>query len=191
MKRKCTRRLATAFLSLFLVCVCLATAFAFPLKVSAAGSYSSSVNINNSTTIGITNTKTTIQIINTNNYLLKEAKKENKVLKKVKSDGKDWVNDSFALANAIKNSSDDTDWEKIGVEATKELITAIAGIWGFDGIAGAVLDGIESLTSSGQAPLSEVQVLSDDIDKRFNAISDQLYDIEEELELRIKELALK
>ena len=181
MKRKNIRSLTTAFLSLFLVCIWLATALAFPVSAAAAGSYSSSVNINNSTTIGITNTKTTIQIINTNNYLLKEAKKENKVLKKVKSDGKDWVNDSFALANAIKNSSDDTDWEKIGVEATKELITAIAGIWGFDGIAGAVLDGIESLTSSGQAPLSEVQVLSDDIDKRFNAISDQLYDIEEEL----------
>lgn len=182
MKRINRRRLTTIFLSLFLVCVWLATVFAFPLKASAAGNYSSSVNINNSTTIGITNTNTTIQIINTNNYLLKEAKKENKVLKKVKSDGKDWVNDAFALTNAIKNSSSqDVDWEKIGIEATKNLITSIAGIWGGDGVAGAILDGIEALTTSGQAPLSEVQVLSDDIDKRFNAISDQLYDIEEEL----------
>ena len=178
MKRKNIRKLTTAFLSLFLVCICLATVCVFP--VSAAAATNKEEFKKDYTTQDPKPTYTAT--LNKNNELLEKlSKKENKVLKKVKSDGKDWVNDSFALANAIKNSSDDTDWEKIGVEATKELITAIAGIWGFDGIAGAVLEGIESFTTSGQAPLSEVQVLSDDIDKRFNAISDQLYDIEEEL----------
>lgn len=180
MKRKSIRGLATAFLSLFLVCICLATVFAFPVSAAAAsnGDY---VYKTDYTTKDKKPTYTAT--LNENNKLLKELnKKENVVLKKVRNEGKDWVNDAFALANAIKNSSgEDVDWEKIGVEATKNLITSIAGIWGFDGIAGAVLDGIESLTSSGQAPLSEVQVLSDDIDKRFNAISDQLYDIEEQL----------
>lgn len=181
MKRKKIKRLTTIIVSIFLVCSCLVSVFAVKVTASAE-SYSNSVNINNSTTIKTKiKTKTTIQIINANNYLLKEAKKENKVLKKVKSDGKDWVTDTFALVNAIKNSSDDTDWEKIGVETVKNILTSIAGIWGFDGIASALLEGIESLTSSGQAPLSEVQVLSDDINKRFNEMSDQLYDIEEEL----------
>ena len=180
MKRKSTRRLATVFLSLFLVCICLATVFAFPVSAAAA-SNNDYVYKTDYTTKDKKPTYTAT--LNENNKLLKELnKKENVVLKKVRNEGKDWVNDAFALANAIKNSSgEDVDWEKIGVEATKNIITSIAGIWGFDGIAGALLDGIESLTSSGQAPLSEVQVLSDDIDKRFNAISDQLYDIEEQL----------
>lgn len=180
MKRKSTRRLATVFLSLFLVCICLATLFVFPVSAAAA-SNNDYVYRTDYTTKDRKPTYTAT--LNENNKLLKELnKKENVVLKKVRNEGKDWVNDAFALANAIKNSSGgDVDWEKIGVEATKNIITSIAGIWGFDGIAGALLDGIESLTSSGQAPLSEVQVLSDDIDKRFNAISDQLYDIEEQL----------
>lgn len=180
MKRKSTRKLATVFLSLFLVCICLATVFVFPVS-AAAVSNSDYVYKTDYTTKDKKPTYTAT--LNENNKLLKELnKKENVVLKKVRNEGKDWVNDAFALANAIKNSSgEDVDWEKIGVEATKNIITSIAGIWGFDGIAGALLDGIESLTSSGQAPLSEVQVLSDDIDKRFNAISDQLYDIEEQL----------
>lgn len=180
MKRKNARRLATVFLSLFLVCICLVTVFAFPVSAAAA-SNNDYVYKTDYTTKDKKPTYTAT--LNENNKLLKELnKKENVVLKKVRNEGKGWVNDAFALANAIKNSSgEDVDWEKIGVEATKNIITSIAGIWGFDGIAGALLDGIESLTSSGQAPLSEVQVLSDDIDKRFNAISDQLYDIEEQL----------
>ena len=180
MKRKSTRRLATAFLSLFLVFICLATVFAFPVTAAAA-SNNDYVYKTDYTTKDKKPTYTAT--LNENNKLLKELnKKENVVLKKVRNEGKDWVNDAFALANAIKNSSGEgVDWEKIGVEATKNLITSIAGFWGFDGVAGAVLDGIESLTNSGQAPLSEVQVLSDDIDKRFNAIGDQLYDIEEQL----------
>lgn len=180
MKRKSTRRLATVFLSLFLVCICLATVFAFPVTAAAASNddyvYKTDYTTNDKK-------PTYTATLNENNKLLKELnKKENVVLKKVRNEGKDWVTDAFALANAIKNfSGEDVDWEKIGVEATKNLITSIAGIWGFDGVAGAVLDGIESLITSGQAPLSEVQVLSDDIDKRFNAISDQLYDIEDQL----------
>lgn len=179
MKRKNIRRLTTAFLSLFLVCVCLATVFAFPVSAAAAsnGDY---VYKTDYTTKDKKPTYTAT--LNENNKLLKELnKKENKVLKKVRSEGKDWVNYTFSIAEAIQNSSDETDWEKMGVEATKQILCQIAGIWGFDGIAGAVFDGIESLTSSGQAPLSEVQVLSDDIDKRFNAISDKLYDIEDQL----------
>ena len=180
MKRKSTRRLATVFLSLFLVCICLATVFAFPVSAAAA-SNSDYVYKTDYTTKDKKPTYTAT--LNENNRLLKELnKKENKVLQKVRSEGKDWVNDGFAILEAMQNSSsEDFDWEKAGVELGKNILTSIAGIWGFDGIAGALLDGIESLTSSGQAPLSQVQVLSDDIDKRFNAISDQLYDIEEEL----------
>ena len=180
MKRKSTRRLATVFLSLFLVCICLATVFAFPVS-AAATSNSDYVRKTDYTTKDKKPTYTAT--LNENNRLLNELnKKENKVLQKVRSEGKDWVNDGFAILEAMQNSSsEDFDWEKAGVELGKNILTSIAGIWGFDGIAGALLDGIESLTSSGQAPLSEVQVLSDDIDKRFNAISDQLYDIEEEL----------
>ena len=180
MKRKSIRTLTTVFLSLFLVCVCLASVCVFPVTAAAD---SNNVYVYKTDYTTKDKKPTYTATLNENNRLLKQLnKKENKVLKKVKNEGKDWVNDAFSLANAIKNSSaENVDWGKVGAELTKNIVTSIAGIWGFDGIAGALFDGIESITSSGEAPLSEVQVLSDNLSKQFNALSDHLYNIEDQL----------
>lgn len=115
-----------------------------------------------------------------NNELLKQLnKKQNKVLEKVKNEGKDWVKDAFAIIDMLQ--SDDPDELKICTELTKNILTSIAGIWGFDGIANELLNGIEDLTSDGKAPLSEVQVLTDTMLQQFNGMNDHLYDIENQL----------
>lgn len=178
MKRKSTRRFATVFLSLFLVCICISTVIAVPASAATASQKDEFKNDYTTTDPKPTYTET----LNKNNELLgKLSKEENAVLKKIKTVDKEWVSEGFALLDSIRESSEETDWEKVGVEVTKKVIVAIAGIWGLGGLAGSILDGIELLTSSGQAPLSEVQVLSDDIDQHFHAISDQLYDIEDQL----------
>ncbi|MBQ3019472.1 MAG: InlB B-repeat-containing protein [Clostridia bacterium] len=182
MKRKSTKRIATVCLSLFLACICLATVFAFPIKASAAGNNYGSININNSTsintTIGITNTNTTIQIININNNLLKEAKKENAVLRYVKDNGRDWVSESMSIIKAVKDSNGDVDGWKMTNDVLKKFLNSLPGAWA---LLGTAFEGIESLLSSGEAPLSEVQVLSDDMEQQFNAMGEQLDDIEAQL----------
>lgn len=178
MKRKNIKKFTLLFLTLFLICICILTF--------------STVSVNATEEEFKTDYKTTdkkptyTETLNKNNELLKKLTKEetrkDKVLKKIKSDGKDWVNNTVNVISAIQNSSgEDPDYEKITMEISKKLISSIAGIWGFGGVTEAILEGIETLTSSGSAPLSEVQVLSYNIDQRFNEMSDKLNDIEEEL----------
>lgn len=178
MKRKYIRRITNIFLSMLLMCICLVSVFAISVTAASHSGYEYKTNY---TTTDKKPTYTAT--LNENNKLLKQLnKKENKILKKVKNEGKDWVNDAFKLTAAIKNSSiEDMDWLKIGNEIAKNIITSIAGAWGLDGVTGAILDGIEAITSSGEAPLSEVEILSDNINKHFNATSDKLYDIENQL----------
>ena len=76
MKRKSTRRLATVFLSLFLVCICLATVCVFPVSAAAAN------NKNELKTDYTTQDRkpTYTDTLNRNNELLnKLSKKENKL----------------------------------------------------------------------------------------------------------------
>ncbi|MBE7091386.1 MAG: hypothetical protein E7363_05720 [Clostridiales bacterium] len=178
MKRKNIRKLTTVFLALFLVCVCLVTVFAFP--VSAASATNKGKDKEKKDRPKYTET------LEKNNELLGKvleelSKEENKILKVAKNSGKDFANTAFSFIEAVSNSSEDKNSAKISVDLTKGILTAVASFWGLGGVTDAVLDGIESLLASGQAPLSEVQVLSDDMNKRFNAIGDQLYDIQEEL----------
>ena len=78
MKRKSTRRLATAFLSLFLVCICLATVFAFPVTAAAA-SNNDYVYKTDYTTKDKKPTYTAT--LNENNKLLKELNKKEPILR--------------------------------------------------------------------------------------------------------------
>ena len=182
MKRNSVKSIAIGLLSMLLSFICLASFLIVPITAATAAKKDYEYKTDYKTT---DRKPTYTETLNENNRLLKElTKKENVVLQKVRNEGKDWVSDTFKLLKSMKDASDsdaEVDVEKICVEAGKNLINTIAGIWGFDGISGAALDGLEELTSSGKAPLSEIQILSDNINQRFNEISDQLYDIEDQL----------
>ena len=132
--------------------------------------------------------------LNENNILLKEiedklnggnGKKDNKVLAHVKKYNTQYakaIDLTFSVINNIKNGSPSKiDIEKIGVDIVKGAIVAIASAYGFGPIASSTLNGLEMVLTNGEAPLSDLEVLTDDINKQFNKMSDQLYGIEEEI----------
>lgn len=159
--KKTIKRLTTIFLSLFLAFVCLVAVYSTP--VTSASSNSRSVSITNNTTN--TNLTYTATLNQTNILVLlnnEQGKKKNKVLENAKKQGNDWVKNVFSLAETIQKGN--VDWEKVGAEIIKDVIVGVMGIWGLDGVTDTVLNGLETLLTSGQAPLSEVQILSDNID---------------------------
>ncbi len=179
--KKTTRRLTTVFLSLFLAFACLAAVYTTPVtSASSNNKFASVTNYTNTANLTYTATlnQTNILVLLNNEKDKKDSFKD-KVLKNAKKQGNDWVKNVFSLAETIQKGN--VDWEKFGVEIFKDIIVGFAGIWGLDGYADTILNGLETLLTSGKAPLSEVQVLSDNINQQFNKMSDKLYDIENEL----------
>lgn len=124
--------------------------------------------------------------------LNKLNKKENKTLKKAKEAGKKEVDKLGAMAAtnifaAIKG--EDVDWQEVGVDVVKDIVVAVAGIWGFDGITSSILDGIESLVNAGDAPLSSIDIQTNIINQNYNRTMDELYQIEDELSSLSKQVS--
>ena len=185
MKTKKTTRIATVLLSLLLAFVCFASSVcAIPITATAASNnkskptYTDTLNKNNELISKYTET------LEKNSELLEKLdKKENKALKQVKENGKNWVSLAFdVVKSAINASGDDEQYEVEDGAIIKGIITSVAGIWGFDGVASTLFEEIESLfDGKNYTTLDEIQNLSYDIDDHFNEISDHLYDIENQL----------
>ncbi len=179
MKRKSS--FSAVIVSMILVCILLVSSLALP--AAAANKPSSKDEFKTDYT---TKDKkpTYTATLNKNNELLKkltETKKENKVLKKVKDEGVDWINLTDSTIKCFKNldsgEADAVDLIDLGVD----VVTAIAGIWGFDGLAETIFTMIEEKTTSGNEPLSEIQILGDDLKQEFDVVNDNLYDVKKEL----------
>ena len=130
--------------------------------------------------------------LNENNKLLKtleekingqNGKKENKALSFTKKYGGDIVNQTFSVLNMIKkgSSGSDVDWANYGLELAQEVIVSIASCYGFGGIASGLFTGFKTLFTNGEPSLSEIDILTDNMNRQFSQISDQLYDIEEQI----------
>ena len=95
----------------------------------------------------------------------------------------DWVGEAFELIAFIKGAAagEEVDWEKFGVETAKKVIYAFATYLGYGDITKTVIEGLESLLTSGEEPLSEMEKLTDMLDQEFNGMNDKLYEIEDQL----------
>lgn len=178
----------TAFIMVF---ACFLSLMLFATVAYAASTPAPSASVRKEDYLTTDRKPTYTATLNENNKLLKDldeklngqnGKKENKVLSFSKKYGKDVIDGTFSVINAIKNSSNGkTDWEKFGIDLTKSAITAVAGCYGFGGAADSLMTGIESLLTSGDVPLSDIEVMTDDMNKQFSKMSDQLYDIQDQI----------
>ena len=64
----------------------------------------------------------------------------------------DWVGEAFELIAFIKGAAagEEVDWEKFGVETAKKVIYAFATYLGYGDITKTVIEGLESLLTSGE-----------------------------------------
>ncbi len=193
MKAKEIRRITIVVIAFVMVIACLWGALLSVTTIAyAATTPAPSASARKTDYITTDRKPTYTDTLNENNRLLQvleekingnKENKENKVLSFSKKYGKDIIDETFSILNTIKRAAEggDVDWEKFGVDLAKSIIVSIAGAYGFGGVADSLLNGIEALLTSGEAPLSEIEILSDDINKQFNKMSDQLYDIEDQI----------
>ena len=106
-----------------------------------------------------------------------------KVADFAKENYNDWVGEAFELIAFLKGAAEgeEVDWEKFGVETAKKVIYAFATYLGYGDITKTVIEGLESLLTSGEEPLSEMEKLTDMLDQEFNGMNDKLYEIEDQL----------
>lgn len=172
MKSKSIKKIAVGILSIFLAFTCF---FGVAMtSVSAADSSSVSSAIVSKTDYKTKKNRPTYTGIS--ERLEKYEKKENKAFVFVK-EGKDIANDIFDIIQKSSSESD-ADWTKVGVNLAKDIVIGLAACVGLGDLVGGVMNGIEKLFTSGEEPLSEVAVLTDEMHQEFNKQSDQLYDIE-------------
>ena len=176
------RRIAVGIISFVMVLTCLFGVLSLLPSSYAASSVSSVSNGNNNNPKKSkpTYTDTLIQ----NNKLLSDlSKKDKKFVSFSKDYGKDIVSDAFSVIGFVQKSfdQDDPDWAKFSVDLTKTLVKYICEFALFKGcgeIVETLANALEDCLSNGESPLSEIEILSYNIEKQFNRISDQLYDIE-------------
>jgi hypothetical protein len=106
-----------------------------------------------------------------------------KVADFAKENYNDWVGEAFELISFLKGAAEgeEVDWEKFGVETAKKVIYAFASYLGYGDITKTVIEGLESLLTSGEEPLSEMEKLTDMLDQEFNGMNDKLYEIEDQI----------
>jgi hypothetical protein len=106
-----------------------------------------------------------------------------KVADFAKENYNDWAGEAFELIAFLKGAAEgeEVDWEKFGVETTKKVIYAFAAYLGYGDITKTVIEGLESLLTSGEEPLSEMEKLTDTLDQEFNGMNDKLYEVEDQL----------
>lgn len=182
------KRISICVIAFIMVFACFLSFMPFATVAYAASTPAPSASVRKDDYKTTDRKPTYTATLNENNKLLKgleeklDGKKENKVLSFSKKYGKDVIDGTFSIIDAIKNSSNEkTDWEKFGVDLTKTAITAVAACYGFGGVADSLMTGIESLLTSGDVPLSDIEVMTDDMNKQFSKMSDQLYDIQDQI----------
>ena len=187
MRTQKSKRIAVGIIAFLMALICFFGVMSFSTVAYAASSPAPSASVRKTDYKTTERKPTYTATLNENNIMLKSleeklnGKKENKALSFTKKYGEDIVNKTFSTIELIQKSSNgkETDWEKFGVDLTKDIIVLFAKAYGFGGIAEGILNGLEACLSNGDAPLSEIDILTDDINKQFNKMSDQLYDIEE------------
>lgn len=188
MKVKGIKKILIGILSIFLIVTCFLGISTMPGVAYASSS--SSVVVYSTTDKKPTYTAT----LNENNILLKEiedklngvdGKKENKVLANVRKYDTKYAEAIDLIFKVYKNakdgSSSEIDFDIIGTKVLRGAITAIASAYGFGPIANSIFNGLESIFTSGEKPLSEIEILTDNINQQFGQIKSQLYDIEREI----------
>lgn len=191
MRNKTKRAFAKILLSLVLVSVCFASVFALP---ASAYKYKEELHENNELLEIIQEKLDKIDdtlnknndVINSNSNQLDKNTQALKRLKtsrtldkinRISSNASDIV--SFIInMNKLEEDPDAVDlWSEVGIN----FLVCYAGYYGLGSLAEETLGIFEELTSSGSASLTEVQILTDEMMRQFDKMSDQMYDIQAEL----------
>lgn len=179
----------TGIVAFLMVLMCF---FSLMLFSSSASSTAPSASVRKTDYKTTERKPTYTATLNENNKLLKNleeklngenGKKENKFLSFTKDYGKDIIDETTSMISLLKKSfqGKEADWEQFGVDLVKNIIVAIAASYGLGGVVDSVFNGLEVAFAKGEVPLSEIDILTDNINKQFNQMSDQLYDIEDQI----------
>lgn len=124
-----------------------------------------------------------------NNKLLKKLedklskKPENKSIRFIKENGADIVDGTVSIIKTLKASleGEDIDVEQYMSDCLKSIIIFIAEIHGFGDLTSSIFNGLDELLITSATPLSDFEIFEDNINQQFSKMSDQLYDIQDQI----------